>query len=120
MKAREAIRKASFEPKDLAVIGAAFDETWAEVAHCFDTLLAREAARLVLANAILECATNVIIELSTLKHAGLSALTHRYPRQVTRSSAACISVLVEGSRIAVARSQVHIQFLKGSILRADA
>jgi len=42
-----------------SIIGTAFDQVWATVASGFDTALAREAARLVIANAILGLATKV-------------------------------------------------------------
>ena len=120
MKAREAIRKASFEPKDLAVIGRAFDETWAAVASCFDTPLAKTAARLVLANAILGHATKVSVEPSDLRRAGLAVLIAKYPRQVSTSHAAYLFALIAATQSAVASSQIHIDALRASVRRADS
>jgi hypothetical protein len=120
MQAREVIRRSCFDPKVLAVIGTAFDEVWSAVAYGFDTALAKEAARLVLANAILAHATSVSIEPSALKRAGLAVLAERYPRQVTRAGPAYLAALIDQSRATVARSQIDIRRLRDSVHSAEA
>src|SRR5262245_17212117 len=101
MKARAARRGASFEPRDLAVVGAAFDQSWAVVEACFSTASA-EAARLVLANAILAHAKTGHIDLRSLKRFGLYVLEMSYPGQIPAS--AYLTAVVDGSRDAVVRS----------------
>lgn len=120
MRAREAIHQSSFDPRDLATITVAFDEAWSAVANSFSTALAKKAARLVLANAMLACATRGGLEPTMLKRAGLTALAERYPRRVTRSSPAYLVMLVDQNRATIARSQNDIGRLWNSIHRADA
>ena len=79
MKARQMIEGAAFGPEALRVMGQALDEAWDEVAGSFDNEIARHAARLVLAGAILAKATNASRDVEELKYAGRRALVLKYP-----------------------------------------
>jgi hypothetical protein len=118
MKARQAISSASFEPRELATIGTAFDDAWAGVAHHFATVLAKDAARLVLANAVLDRASSGAVQYGPLKRAGLAALADRYPSQLPRSSPVYFVALIEESKETIANSRVRIAQLQASIGRA--
>ena len=70
----------SFGPDALRTIGQAFDQAWADVDDTFTTPMAKEAARLFLANAILAVATNDSRDIDALRRHGLGALARKYPR----------------------------------------
>jgi hypothetical protein len=57
MKARALLESASFDPAQLAILGAAFDAAWAKIAPTVGSYpLSIEAARLQLADAVLQAA----------------------------------------------------------------
>jgi hypothetical protein len=80
MKARRLIEGASFGPEALKVIGKAFDLTWADVENAFPTPLAKKAARLTIANAILANATDESCDVEELRTHGHRALMKVYPQ----------------------------------------
>ena len=76
------IEGASFGPDTLKVIGQAFDQAWADVDDAFPTPLAKKAARLFLANALLALATADSRDVGALRLYGMQALAVKYPRVV--------------------------------------
>jgi hypothetical protein len=55
MKARQLIKDACYDPERLKVLFQAFDDAWEELAGDFgDNALAKQAARLKLANVVLD------------------------------------------------------------------
>ena len=80
MRARALIRRSSFGPETIKLMCQALDLAWADVANIFDKPLAREAARLVMANAILDIArTRKTLDLAELRLAAHLAVSVRYP-----------------------------------------
>jgi hypothetical protein len=79
MKARQLIEGASFGPEALNVIGKAFDLAWADVEHAFPTPLAKDAARLTIANGILANASDDSRDVEELRMHGHRALMMAYP-----------------------------------------
>lgn len=66
---------ATFDPTDLKVITAAFNEAWSEIApHYMRQGLTSQAARTKLANAILAAAVSNRRDAEALKVAGLRAM----------------------------------------------
>jgi hypothetical protein len=84
MKARKLIEGASFGPEALKVIGKAFDLTWADVEHGFPTPLAKDAARLTIANAILANASDDSRDVEELRMHGHRALMMAYPQAMVQ------------------------------------
>jgi hypothetical protein len=78
MAAHQLIEGASFGPEALKVIGKAFDLTWADVEHAFSTPLAKEAARLAIANGILASAHDDSRDVEELRMHGHRALMRAY------------------------------------------
>lgn len=77
MKARDVIKEvgATYGPQALKMIGATFDEAWAEISHHFDADgTETEAVRLALANAILEAANEGNRDPAALKNAALQTM----------------------------------------------
>ena len=72
----------SFGPDALRATGQAFDQAWADVDDTCTTPMAKEAARLFLANAILAVATNDSRDVDALRRHGLGALARKYPRVI--------------------------------------
>jgi hypothetical protein len=72
---------ASFGPEALKVIGRAYDDTWAMIASNFSDPETVQAARLALAHAILEVASDSSRDAHALKKAALQVLARRYRRQ---------------------------------------
>jgi hypothetical protein len=67
----------TFGPRALTTIGAAFDDAWQAVESCFIGPLSHQAARLVLANTILEHATDDSRDPGLLTWIGISELARR-------------------------------------------
>ena len=119
MKARQLIRSAMFGPSAPAAIGAAFEQAWAEVEAHFDTDLSREAARLILAGAILASASDESRDVDELKQAGLHALALRHgPLLGETAQHRTIQKLLVENRLTIERSREHLISLHGSIRRA--
>jgi hypothetical protein len=74
MRARQLIDGAAFGPEALKAIGAAFDAAWSEIADRYDEPHAIEAARLMLANAILAIAPEDSRDAAELKDMALRRL----------------------------------------------
>ena len=72
------------------MIGEAFELAWADVATAFGTSLAQEAARLTIANAVLEAAAGgrYRFDVGRLRLAGQRAIALKYPAAVQTSTAA--------------------------------
>ena len=79
MKAKQLIDGAAFGPAALKAIGDAFDMAWADIEHAFTTPHAKEAARLTLAQAILDNATNDSRDVHELRLHGQRELMNKYP-----------------------------------------
>jgi hypothetical protein len=82
MKARQLIGSASFQPDELKVIFEAFDDAWDEIAADVSSRAsAVEAARLSLAQIVLNLAAGGPIERGALKTDAVHAfrLKHRLP-----------------------------------------
>jgi hypothetical protein len=69
--------RGTFDPQALAIIGAAFDQAWEEVERYVEGHLRREAARLILANAILAKAADESPDVAALKGIGIHELVRR-------------------------------------------
>jgi DNA repair ATPase RecN len=119
MKALAKLRNSAFGPADVATMGRAFQEVWAAIGGRFNAPLASEAARLVLANAILAYATNIRVEASELRQAGLAALSRKYPHQV-KGCRMYLAAVTKETRSSIDRSRTHIVQLAASIQRAHA
>src|SRR5262245_47974694 len=79
MQARKLIANASYGPVTLKVICTAFDRAWEQIKHHFDyDALAVEAARLRLANAILDVAQEDSRDATELKDRALRDLALRH------------------------------------------
>jgi len=121
MRARHIIGNATFGPAALAVIGAAFDQAWADVEDHFDTDLSREAARLTLASAILANATDDSRDVDALKRAGLCVLAAQHHLAFAsldgRAQLQRTRKAIEESRRQVAKSRDQLLMLKVSIRR---
>jgi len=79
MQARKLIANAAYGPVTLKVICTAFDRAWEQIKHHFDyDALSVEAARLRLANAILDMAKEDSRDANELKNLGLRALALRH------------------------------------------
>ena len=88
MKARKLSEQAAFGPQTLKVIGQAFDEAWANIAGNFGGEPLRvQAARLKLANAILENAGAGQRDCAALKEAALKSLAQEYKQLGARTQA---------------------------------
>ena len=79
LKAREIFDSAALGPEALKVIGQAFDEAWACIAGNDESPTTVEAARLILAKAILA--------VETLKNAALQAMALAYRRRYEQANA---------------------------------
>jgi hypothetical protein len=80
VKARQLIASASYGPEALKVLGQAFDNAWAEIAHHFQDPPEIEAARLRLANVILDLARQGTRDPEGLKNLALQMLSLTYRR----------------------------------------
>jgi len=118
MKALQVLRSASFGPGELTVICSAFDQAWSAVAHHFHTALSIEAARLVLANAILGHAAHNRFDAHELMNVGLSALAGKYRIPVAERSADLYKA-VAATRAAIERSKSDIERMIASVRSAD-
>ena len=78
-KAIALIVGSSLGPDALAAVRQAFDNAWAEVAGKFIDVAEKEAARLILATAILSAAANDNRDVETLKQVGLQVLARDQP-----------------------------------------
>jgi hypothetical protein len=85
MKARQLIEGASFGPEALNVIGKAFDLAWADVEHAFPTPLAKDDARLTIANGILANASDDSRDVEELRMHGHRALIRAYPQAMVEA-----------------------------------
>ena len=75
MKARQLINGASFGPDKLKAVTQAFEEAWGLIAGNYGGPLAIEAARLKLANAVLEVAAREkTCDVELLKRLSLEAM----------------------------------------------
>jgi hypothetical protein len=81
---RRLLASTSFGPDALKVIGEAFELAWADVATAFGTSLAQEAARLTIANAVLEAAAGERnrFDIERLRLAGQRAIALKYPAAI--------------------------------------
>ena len=76
MKARALIESASFDPAQLALLGAAFDAAWAKIAPSVGSHpLSVEAARLRLADAVLRAGRSGINSANELTKRALAAMS---------------------------------------------
>jgi hypothetical protein len=80
VKARQLLAGAAYEPEALKIIGQAFDGAWAEIAHHFPRPLEMEAARLRLANVILDLAKQDTRDSERLKNLALQVMALTYRR----------------------------------------
>jgi hypothetical protein len=71
--------RAPYEPEMLAVVDTAVDRVWPEVAAAFDTPRSQQAARRVLADAILARANSERGSIEDFVDAGRRALALKYP-----------------------------------------
>jgi hypothetical protein len=75
MEARELITSASYGPETLKVLFRAFDNAWNEIGGSFgDNTLAKQAARLKLANVILDLAREGGHDPDLIKKAALQTM----------------------------------------------
>jgi hypothetical protein len=82
MKARRLIEGASYGPKELKIIGQAFDDAWRAIEGNFgDDVEVRERARVKLAKAVLSAASEGCETPEALEKAALEvmALAYRTP-----------------------------------------
>ena len=77
-KAIALIAGSSLETPALKLVGEAFDSVWRKMGEQFEDPSEKEAARLILASAILEVAKNDSRDVQMLKKAGLRALERAY------------------------------------------
>lgn len=75
------IEGAAFGPEVLRAAGKAFEAAWREIAHRFDAA-SREAARELLAAAIISAARADSTDAETLRQAGLRAMARAFPATV--------------------------------------
>jgi hypothetical protein len=80
VKARQLIAGASYGPATLKVVGQAFDGAWAEIADHFHDPLETEAARLRLANTVLELVKQAGQDPGVLKAMALRVMVLTYRR----------------------------------------
>ncbi len=78
MQARRIIEGASFGPEVLQVLRKAFDEAWSAVADKFNPD-EHEAARKLLAHAMMSMTRDDTSDVAMLKHAGIRAIRSAYP-----------------------------------------
>jgi hypothetical protein len=79
MKARQLINNASYGPESLKVLFQAFDDAWEEMAgELGNNTLAKQAARLKLANVILDVARDGGRDPEQIKNAALKALARNH------------------------------------------
>jgi hypothetical protein len=71
MKARGMIEASAYGPDVLRVLGQAFDEAWAEIAHRFGSENAQQSARLRLAHCVLAVAKDDEASVEEIKRAAL-------------------------------------------------
>ena len=85
MEARQYIGKASYGPEALKVLFQAFDGAWAEMVGDFgDNVLAKQAARLKLANVILDLGRDGGHDPEWIKNAALKTMARN-----RRTGASC-------------------------------
>src|SRR5262245_42652478 len=99
----------------LAVAGAAFDQAWEEIKLEFDRPLARQAARLALANAILAIATDESQDVAELKWAAIEALNRRRPLSTAWHAHQLSLQAISDTRLAIASSRTQLKDLRASI-----
>src|SRR5262245_53368723 len=79
MEAIIRLRAASYDPETIQAMARAFDAAWAAVHfHFYDGPDTYEAARLMLANAILRAAADGNRDVAQLKNAGLASIAAHY------------------------------------------
>ena len=78
MRARRIIEGAAFGPEVIRTASEAFEAAWREIADNFDGS-ARDAAREVLANAIISAVRADSADPQILRVAGLQAMARAYP-----------------------------------------
>ena len=75
MKARDLIDNASYGPDQLKILGQAFDSAWAQIApHVSGKPTGVEAARLKLAQIVLNLAKNGVMDAQRLTDAAVEAM----------------------------------------------
>jgi hypothetical protein len=79
-EARRLLAGAAYGPETLKVIGQTFDDVWAEIAQHFPHPLEMEAARLRLANILLDLAKRGTGDTEGLKNLALQMMTLTYRR----------------------------------------
>ena len=77
MKARGMIEASAYGPDVLKVLGQAFDEAWAEIAHRFGSENAQQSARLRLAHCVLAVATDDETSVEVVKRAALKIMADK-------------------------------------------
>jgi len=77
-KAISLIAGSSLDSPAMKFVSEAFDSVWRKVSEHFQGPSEREAARLILASAILAVATNQTRDIGLLKQAGLRAMRLTY------------------------------------------
>lgn len=78
MRARRIIDGASFGPEVLKVVRQTFDEAWVELSSSFSPD-EQEAAREVLAMAMMSATRDDSSDVATLRAAGIRAMQAKYP-----------------------------------------
>jgi hypothetical protein len=114
VRIRPLITSGEFGPRALAIIGTAFDQAWQAVESFFTGPLSRQAARLILANAILADATDDSCDPRSLAWIGIHELARRgylgipqTPRQ------RALLAIVESQRL-VSVSRAELRYLRTS------
>jgi hypothetical protein len=104
----------TFGPRALATVGAAFDQAWQEVESYFTGTLSRQAARLILANAILGAATDDSRDTRPLKWAGIRELACRgYLPNTETPRQRALAAIVESQKL-ISVSRVELKYLQAS------
>ena len=85
-KAISLIAGSSLDSPALKFVGEAFDSVWRKVAGHFEGASEKEAARLILASAILAVTTNQTRDVGLLKHAGLRAMRQTFDLPSSRKN----------------------------------
>src|SRR5262245_8562149 len=92
--------------RTLSLAGAAYDEAWEEIKLEFDRPLARQAARLALANAILAIATDESRDVAKLKWAAIESLNRMRPLSTAWIAHQQSLQAISDTRVAIALAQV--------------
>src|SRR5262245_18795466 len=106
--------RSTFGPQALATIGAAFDQAWQEVECYFTGPLSHQAARLILANAILAHATDESRDPKSLMWVGICELARRrYLDTPTSPRQRALSAIVESQSL-ISASRTKLKDLRAS------